>query len=106
MNIKSTIKFKSFNVYKLNKILFDLKKFAEANSLESKLIHLPNTNKKFTVLRSPHVHKKARDQFELKSFTKVLQIEGTVIATKKFLNILEQELLEDITYFISLKKFK
>jgi small subunit ribosomal protein S10 len=106
MNIRSTIKLKSFNVYKLNKIILELKKNAETNTLNQKIITLPNKKKKFTILKSPHVHKKARDQFELESFTKIMQIEGTAKNTKEFLKILETDFVNDITYLINFKKIK
>jgi small subunit ribosomal protein S10 len=37
-------------------------------------VPLPTENKKFTVLRSPHVDKEAREQFELKTHKRVLDI--------------------------------
>ena len=37
-------------------------------------IPLPTHKKHFTVLRSPHVNKKAREQFELSSFKRLLDI--------------------------------
>jgi len=57
-------------------------------------------------LKSPHVHKKARDQFELESFTKILKIEGNTKNIKEFLKILNTEFVNDITYLISFKKTK
>jgi len=106
MNIKSTIKFKSFNKYKLNSIILELKKYAEIKLLDQKIISLPKKKKKFTILKSPHVHKKARDQFELESFTKILKIEGNTKNIKEFLKILNTEFVNDITYLISFKKTK
>ncbi|MBQ0740220.1 30S ribosomal protein S10, partial [Aquimarina celericrescens] len=37
-------------------------------------IPLPTKRKIFTVLRSPHVNKKAREQFQLDSFKRLLDI--------------------------------
>mgnify|MGYP006131774043 CR=1 FL=1 len=37
-------------------------------------IPLPTNKKIFTVLKSPHVNKKAREQFELNSFKRLLDI--------------------------------
>ena len=37
-------------------------------------IPLPTRTEKFTVLRSPHVNKKAREQFELSSYKRLLDI--------------------------------
>ena len=106
MNIESTIKFKSFNAFKLNNIILDLENYAKENLLSSKKTSFPKKKKKFTVLKSPHVHKKARDQFELETHTKILKIEGTSQNIKEFIKILEMKVLTDITYLISFKKIK
>ena len=37
-------------------------------------IPLPTKIEKYTVLRSPHVNKKARDQFEIRTHKRVLDI--------------------------------
>ena len=37
-------------------------------------IPLPTNNEKFTVLRSPHVNKKSREQFKLSSYKRLLDI--------------------------------
>ena len=40
-------------------------------------IPLPSNRKIFTVLRSPHVNKKSREQFELNSYKRLLDIYST-----------------------------
>ena len=40
-------------------------------------IPLPTNKKKYTVLRSPHVNKKAREQFELCSYKRLLDIHSS-----------------------------
>ena len=42
-------------------------------------IPLPTNKKKYTVLRSPHVNKKAREQFELCSYKRLLDIHLSLI---------------------------
>ena len=37
-------------------------------------IPLPTNNEKFTVLRSPHVNKKSREQFEMRTHKRLLDI--------------------------------
>lgn len=37
-------------------------------------VPLPTENRKFTVLRSPHVDKESREQFELKTHKRVLDV--------------------------------
>ena len=106
MNIESTIKFKSFNSFKLDSIISDLESYAKENLLSSKKISFPKKKKRFTILKSPHVHKKARDQFELETHTKIFKIEGTSKNIKEFIKILEMKVLTDITYLISFKQIK
>ena len=45
------------------------------NSSQYCLINLPSTKKLFTVIRSPHIDKKARDQFFLSRRKSLLKIE-------------------------------
>ena len=44
-------------------------------------IPMPTKKEKFTVLRSPHVQKKSREQFKLHTYKRLLQIEATSSAT-------------------------
>ena len=39
------------------------------------IIRLPKTIKKYTVLRSPHINKKAREQFEMRIYTTKIVLE-------------------------------
>ena len=84
MNYQVHIYFKSFdNLYiettcsKILQIRNYLKAFEEHKSLQIKEnregIHsLPTLKKKFTVLRSPHIDKKSREQFEWTRYKKSL----------------------------------
>jgi small subunit ribosomal protein S10 len=59
------IKLKAFHpLYLNNFILTAQKKFSEFSITHNKHVFLPKKVERFTVLRSPHVDKKARDQFE------------------------------------------
>ena len=52
-------------------------------------IPLPTHKKIYTVLRSPHVNKKARDQFQLCSYTRLLDIYNSTSKTVDALMKLE-----------------
>ena len=52
-------------------------------------IPLPTDKKKYTVLRSPHVNKKAREQFELCSYKRLLDIHSSSSKTVDALMKLE-----------------
>ena len=51
-------------------------------------IPLPNKIEKFTVLRGPHVDKKSRDQFEIRTHKRVIYIAHPTGATMEKLNSL------------------
>lgn len=67
LNIKSTNK--KINIY----LTFLLSIFKKLN-IRYRLIKIPILSKRITILKSPHVNKKAREQFELKIFKKTLII--------------------------------
>ena len=52
-------------------------------------IPLPNRIEKFTVNRSPHVNKKSREQFELSSFKRLIDIYSSTAKTVDALMKLE-----------------
>jgi len=67
------LKLKSFHSYYLNKYIFLLwKKFRKEIPTIEHQIFLPKQIERFTVLKSPHVDKKARDQFERKVHSRIL----------------------------------
>jgi small subunit ribosomal protein S10 len=72
---KIRVKFKSFN-YKLidiaiNEIIIVVK---STGALVNGPIFLPTKKERFTILISPHVNKKARDQYEIKTHKRLIDI--------------------------------
>ncbi|MDH3003705.1 MAG: 30S ribosomal protein S10 [Candidatus Shikimatogenerans sp. JK-2022] len=66
MNKNIKIKFKSYDYILLDKSIKKIIKSILLTGVKIKgPIPLPTKIKKFTVLRSPHVHKKSREQYEL-----------------------------------------
>ena len=73
---KIYFKIKSFHLKFFEKPLKKiLAKLEYLNIKSSKVITLPRKNERYTVLRSPHIDKKSREQFEMQSYTKLLVIE-------------------------------
>jgi ribosomal protein S10 len=66
-----SIYFISFEIYK-NFTTGFLKKL----NIEYKLVNLPKKKKRITLLKSPHVYKKAREQFESKVFNSLILIKN------------------------------
>ena len=75
MSQKIRIKLKSYDHSLVAKSADKIVKTVKATgAIVNGPIPLPTQKKIFTVLRSPHVNKKAREQFELNSFKRLLDI--------------------------------
>lgn len=72
------IKVKSFHKYYLNRFIVLVEENIKANMLNlNSHVFLPNQIERFTVLTSPHVDKKAREQFERRIYKSILLIDVT-----------------------------
>lgn len=73
--IQVRIYVKAFHPFYINRLVVLIKKEAKNSYINRiKNIFLPRKIEKFTVLRSPHVDKKARDQFERIKHKRLLEI--------------------------------
>ncbi|WGH25199.1 MAG: 30S ribosomal protein S10 [Candidatus Shikimatogenerans bostrichidophilus] len=69
------IKLKSYDYILLDKSIKNIIKSIKSTGVTiNGPIPLPTKKKKFTVLKSPHVHKKSREQFELSTHVRYLEI--------------------------------
>jgi small subunit ribosomal protein S10 len=88
----------------VNKIINTSSKFG---ILISGPIRLPTKIKKFTVLRSPHIDKKSREQFEIRTHKRLLNIFNTKENTiNTFLKYVEDNLPSGVNLKITLFSFK
>jgi small subunit ribosomal protein S10 len=68
------IRIKAFHPYYINRFLFLTKQLIQPMfCLKEKQVFLPRRRERFTVLRSPHVDKKSREQFERRTFQRIIQ---------------------------------
>lgn len=75
MSQKIRIKLKSYDYNLVDKSADKIVKTVKATgAVVSGPIPLPVNKKLFTVLRSPHVNKKSREQFELASYKRLMDI--------------------------------
>lgn len=73
--IQLIIRLKSFHPFYLNRFVMLAQNEISNNSIITiKNVFLPKQKQHFTVLRSPHVDKKARDQFEKVTHNRLLEI--------------------------------
>lgn len=78
--IQLSIRLKSFHPFYLNRFVILAQNELRNNSITTiKNVFLPKQKQQFTVLRSPHVDKKARDQFEKITHNRLLVITFPVI---------------------------
>jgi small subunit ribosomal protein S10 len=69
-----TIRLKSFHPYYINRFLLLSKQIVKPMLfVKEKQFFLPRRRERFTVLRSPHVDKKAREQFERRISQRIIQ---------------------------------
>ena len=73
------ISIKSFDSYTIEYSIHKIKKMAALAGVVSIVgpIPLPTNKKRFTVLRSPHVYKKSREQFEMATHKRLLVLKDT-----------------------------
>lgn len=90
MSQKIRIKLKSFDHNLVDKSAEKIVKTVKSTgAVVSGPIPLPTHKRKFTVLRSPHVNKKAREQFEVSSYKRLMDIYSSTAKTVDALMKLE-----------------
>ena len=78
MNQKIRIKLKSFDHTLVDKSAEKIVRAVKATgAVVSGPIPLPTEKERYTVLKSPHVNKKARDQFQLSTYKRLVDIYST-----------------------------
>ena len=72
---KARIKLASTEIDKINEVCSAISDIAEKTGVNmSGPIPLPTKKERFTVLTSPHVNKKARDQYELRTYIRLMDV--------------------------------
>ncbi|MBF25290.1 MAG: 30S ribosomal protein S10 [Flavobacteriales bacterium] len=90
MSQRIRIKLKSYDYNLVDKSALKIVKTVKSTgAVVSGPIPLPTNKKIFTVLKSPHVNKKSREQFELNSYKRLLDIYSTSTNTVDALMKLE-----------------
>jgi ribosomal protein S10 len=73
----------------------------KSNLTQHCIIRLPKKLKKFSLIKSPHVHKKSREQFEILNYNRILYLEGP---KEKLENIIEKNLVNNKhTFFFKIQ---
>lgn len=85
-----SIKLNSFRPISLNDATNKLVKLSKTYNLTSSLVPLPLKIQKFTVLRGPHVNKKAREQFEMRTHSKLLVLTASNLSNAEYTTFLKK----------------
>ena len=68
------LKIKSIDEKSLKIYLTKIEKVLKTIKIDYKLFNLPKKRRRITLLKSPHVNKTAREQFEIIHYTSVIQL--------------------------------
>ena len=72
------IRLRSFEYNSINKAIIKIKLLSEEHGiLLGGVVSLPTKKTKYTLLRSPHVNKQSREQFEIRKHTRLLRIKSS-----------------------------
>lgn len=72
INIKSV----NINAFKIYNLFFQ--KILKKLNIKHSIFHLPTKRKRITLLKAPHVYKKAREQFEYRCYKSCIQISDKI----------------------------
>jgi len=71
------VRLHSFNSSRVNALKEQWRKISFKYNLSYSSINLPINKKRFTVLKSPHVNKRAKEQFEIRVSSCLIILRGT-----------------------------
>lgn len=102
-NKKISIVLESYDVGMLKQALLRLYELASVFSVHiNSKVSLPRKIKKFTLLRSPHIDKKSREQFEIRTYKRlVIFSDVNTSQLDKFVAHLSKESLHGVSYKIT-----
>ena len=84
------IKLKSLNKESIVFYKIFIEKIFTILKVSFKYINLPNKKKRITLLKSPHVNKSAREQFQITTYKMLILIKNNISLTKLKLIILNK----------------
>ncbi|AFZ64360.1 30S ribosomal protein S10 (mitochondrion) [Nannochloropsis gaditana] len=76
------LRFQTHNKESFKHFVKTLKFLASAKNLDFSFISMPIEIKKFTVLKSPHVNKKAKERYEIRLYNGLILLKGAFLKNK------------------------
>ena len=78
---KIRIRLKGYDYRVVDRVTKEIVETAQRTGARVVAIPLPTRIERFTVLRSPHVNKKSREQFEMRTHKRLLEIQDPTAGT-------------------------
>ena len=78
MNLKYQIKIKSLHKESIKLYVKFLEKVLDKIRVNYSIVNLPKKKNRITLLKSPHVNKSAREQFEIRYYSTLFQINSNI----------------------------
>nr|AML60747.1 30S ribosomal protein S10 [Monodopsis sp. MarTras21] len=98
------LRFQTHNKKSSDKFKKALYALAKCKNLEFSSIDLPVERKKVTLLKSPHVNKKAKDQFETRLYNGLIVLRGYPF-DDKILQLINSMISSDLLLKLSYKSY-
>lgn len=102
MKQKIYLRVQSYDKYCIQALIKNLKEIAFINNFFFSSISLPMRKKVYTVLKSPHVNKRAKDQFEIRFYNHLIVLEANSFSTfimQQIRNCFDSKFLVKISFF-------
>lgn len=96
------LRFQTYNKESAKSFRKTLNLLAKAKNLKFSSISLPIERKKFTVLKSPHVNKKAKEQYEIRFYNGLIILKGGFFE-RELMQSLNALMLPDLLIKISFR---
>jgi len=98
MKIKYQFKIKSLNKEAIYLYQEFLKKVLDRVNIKHQIANLPTKKKRITLLKSPHVNKTAREQFEIKYYKFIFQTDTEISFNELKLILLNKPKMVSVSF--------
>lgn len=110
MHTEITIVLEAFDSVKINQSFLKLMTYMSNNKINNiRHISLPITKKIYTVLRSPHIDKRSREQFEIRKYSKLIKFTQHINIfdnENEYLNAFKQQILPEVAFKIKFSTYE
>lgn len=100
MEMTCFFRIKSYDLNIIRSSCSKIQDITRMHTIGSKIINLPSNIKKITVNRSPHIDKKSREQFEIKTYNRTIEVKNV---EEKMMRTLINDIQKELFIGINIK---